>query len=32
MRGDTGLTPRGVEQAELLRDRLAATREMPPTC
>jgi probable phosphoglycerate mutase len=28
MRGDTGLTPRGVEQAELLRDRLAATREI----
>lgn len=29
MRGDTGLTPRGVAQAERLRDRLAATREIP---
>lgn len=29
MRGDTGLTARGVEQAEHLRDRLAATREIP---
>lgn len=28
MRGDTGLTPRGVAQAERLRDRLAATREI----
>lgn len=27
-RGDTGLTPRGVAQAERLRDRLAATREI----
>jgi probable phosphoglycerate mutase len=27
-RGDTGLTPRGVVQAERLRDRLAATREI----
>lgn len=28
MRGDTGLTPRGVAQAERLRDRLAATGEI----
>ena len=28
MRGDTGLTPRGVAQAESLRDRLAATGEI----
>lgn len=28
LRGDTGLTPRGVEQAERLRDRLAATGEI----
>ena len=28
MRGDTGLTPRGVVQAERLRDRLAATGEI----
>lgn len=28
MRGDTGLTPRGVAQAEQLRDRLQATREI----
>ncbi len=28
MRGDSGLTPRGIRQAELLRDRLAATREI----
>jgi 2,3-bisphosphoglycerate-dependent phosphoglycerate mutase len=28
MRGDTGLTPIGVRQAEHLRDRLAATREI----
>jgi 2,3-bisphosphoglycerate-dependent phosphoglycerate mutase len=28
MRGDTGLTPLGVTQAERLRDRLAATREI----
>lgn len=28
MRGDTGLTPRGVLQAERLRDRLAATSEI----
>lgn len=29
MRGDTGLTPLGVKQAEKLRDRLAATGEIP---
>lgn len=29
-RGDTGLTPRGVLQAERLRDRLAATSEIQP--
>ncbi len=29
MRGDTGLTPLGVVQAERLRDRLAATGELP---
>lgn len=29
MRGDAGLTRRGVKQAELLRDRLAATGEIP---
>ncbi len=28
MRGDTGLTPRGIEQAERLGERLAATREL----
>ena len=28
MRGDTGLTERGISQAEWLRDRLAATREI----
>jgi probable phosphoglycerate mutase len=30
MRGDTGLTPLGITQAELLRDRLIATREIRP--
>lgn len=29
-RGDTGLTPTGVRQAELLRDRLRETREIEP--
>lgn len=28
MRGDTGLSPLGIQQAEALRDRLAATREI----
>lgn len=30
MRGDLGLTPRGVQQAERLRDRLIATGELQP--
>lgn len=30
MRGDRGLTPLGVSQAELLRDRLVASRELRP--